>query len=72
MKAPSIVRQIVGRCHVGQSDRAVTRYFVSRLKRGYATWHAIPRHERRQWLQWVIAAHADNRRLYRAVMSGRL
>jgi hypothetical protein len=65
---PSIVRQIVGRRHVGESNFAVIRYFVSRLKRG--AWRALPREERKQWLRWVIAAHAANRQLYRYVMGG--
>jgi hypothetical protein len=68
---PSIVEMIVGRCHVGESNRAVIRYFVSRLKRGYKTWRKMPRPERKQWLTWVIRAHAANRELYRYVMNGR-
>jgi hypothetical protein len=67
---PAIVRQIVDRCHVGQSNRAVIRYFVSRLKHGHATWRALPVAERKQWLRWVIAAHAANRGLYSYVMGG--
>jgi hypothetical protein len=66
---PSIVEMIVGRCHVGESNRAVIRYFVSRLKRG--AWRKMPRAERKQWLTWVIRAHANNRALYRYVMNGR-
>ena len=38
---PSIVTMIVGRCHVGESNRAVIRYFVSRLKRG--AWQKLSR-----------------------------
>lgn len=73
MKAeiPSIVRTIVGRRHVGESNRSVIRYFVSRLKRGYRTWHALPRAERKQWLRWIIQAHTENRGLYNYVMNGR-
>jgi len=69
-KAPAIVRQIVSRCHVGDSNRKVIRYFISRLKHGYATWHALPRAERKQWLAWVIQVHAENRGLYDYVMGG--
>ena len=67
---PMIVRQIIGRCHVGQSNRAVIRYFVSRLKHGHATWIALPKTERKQWLRYVIMAHAENRGLYSYVMGG--
>ena len=67
---PHDVERIVGRCHVGQSNRAVIRYFISRLRHGYRTWAGIPRVERRQWLTWVIAAHAENRGLYQYVMRG--
>jgi len=69
--APYMVRRIVGDCHVGQSNRAVIRYFVSRLKGGYRTWAAAPRNERRQWLRWVIEAHRENGALYNHVMRGR-
>ena len=68
--APHIVRILVGRCHVGQSNRRVIRYFISRLKRGYQTWAQMPRDERKQWLRWVVAAHAENRGLYSYVMGG--
>lgn len=67
---PAIVRQIVNRRHVGDSNRTVIRYFVSRLKQGYATWRTLPRAERKQWLQWIVAAHAENRGLYAYVMGG--
>lgn len=69
-QAPAIVRQIVGRCHVGESDSKVIRYFVSRLKRGYRTWRELPRAERKQWMRWVIGEHSDNRALYDCVMRG--
>ena len=69
-EAPPIVRQIVNRCHVGDSDRQVIRYFISRLKHGYATWRTLTRAERKQWLGWIVATHAENRGLYRDVMRG--
>lgn len=67
---PSIVSQIVGRCHVGQSNRVVLRYFVSRLKRKYQTWTSLSRADRRRWMQWVFSEHKANRELYRAVQRG--
>jgi hypothetical protein len=68
---PYIVDRIVGRCHVGQSDRQVIRYFISRLKRKYRTWVEMPAAERKRWLRWIIEAHAENRELYHVVMTGR-
>jgi hypothetical protein len=65
---PAIVSQIVDQCHVGQSNRKVFRYFISRLNHGYATWRTLPREQRHQWLVWVIQCHADNRTLYHSVM----
>ena len=67
-----IVSQIVARCHVGQSNRAIIRYFVSRLRHGYATWRTLTREQRKDWTRQVIAEHTENRGLYRAVVSGRL
>jgi hypothetical protein len=67
---PYTVTSIVGRCHVGESNRKVIRYFISRLKRGYKTWHALPKAERKQWLKWIVQAHAENRGLYNYVMRG--
>jgi hypothetical protein len=67
---PPIVSRIVGRCHVGESNSKVIRYFISRLKHKYATWRTIPREQRREWLQWVIAEHADNRGVYNSVIRG--
>ena len=67
-----ILRQIVDRCHVGQSNRAVIRYVVSRLKKGYATWMILSRSVRRGIMRDAIAMHAENRILYRSVMGGRL
>ena len=68
---PHMVRSIVGRCHVGQSNRAVIRYFISRLREGYKTWSAVSRSERKRYMRWIVEAHAENRKLYRSVMNGR-
>lgn len=68
--APRIVQQIVGRCHVYQSNRSVIRYFISRLKNGYRMWSVLSRTERKRYMRWIIAAHAANRAQYVRVMSG--
>ena len=66
---PSIVFLIVGRCHVGESNTKVIRYFVSRLKPG--AWRKLSREERKAVLRHVLHAHDVNRALYHAVMTGR-
>lgn len=66
-----IIRNIVGRCHVGDSYLAVIRYAISRLKHKRRGFLALSKNQRRQFLKQVIRAHADNRRVYIAVMTGR-
>jgi len=65
-----IIRQIVGRCHVGESNMSVLRYAVSRLKHGRKTFLSMPKASRRKFMTLCIHAHAENRDLYRAVMLG--
>lgn len=67
-----IVHQIVDRCHVGETPRAVIRTVIGRVRGGYRTWHALPRSERRAILKAAVDRHRQNQRLYRLVMSGRL
>jgi Fe-S cluster assembly scaffold protein SufB len=67
-----IVGFIVDRCHVGDSNMDVIRYFVSHMKEGHATWKALPRDVRREYLRDIIERHSDNRGLYVSVVSGRI
>lgn len=67
-----IVRQIVNRCHVGESNRYVIRYVVSRLRNKYQTFAALPKEQRRSLMLQAIKAHGENRGLYRDVMRGRV
>jgi len=66
-----IVRQIVSRCHVFESNRAVIRYLVSRLRNGYAGFREIPRNRRHALMRDAIKVHGSNRALYERVMRGR-
>ena len=66
-----IIRQIVGRCHVADSNLRVIRYVVSRLRDGKRTFLAMSREKKRALLGQTIACHAENRELYGWVMSGR-
>lgn len=66
-----LIRQIVGRCHVNDSDRTVIRYVISRLRLGYATFRGMPPKQRRALLREVIATHRKNQALYLRAMRGR-
>ena len=67
----SAIRRIVDRCHVGESNRKVIRYFVSRLKAGHRTWRSLTSRQRRGILRDIIKTHALNRKVYLTVTSGR-
>jgi hypothetical protein len=68
VEVSGIVRQIVGRCHVSDSNTRVIRYVISRLKNKYQTFAAMPKEHRRNLMLQVITEHSDNRKLYRSVM----
>jgi len=63
-----ILNQVVGRCHVGQSNLAVIRYAISRLANQWRTFKALPRFKRRKFMRDVIKVHAANQALYQRVM----
>jgi hypothetical protein len=68
-----IIRQIVNRdCHVGWNNRQVIAHVISRLKRKYATFKAMPPADRKEMMRQCIAQHADNRTLYSNVVNGRI
>ena len=67
-----VIRQIIDRCHVGESNLSVCRYAVSRLEKKWKTVAEWPVEKRRGFLAECIRVHAENRKLYRDVMSGRL
>jgi len=70
MKVHPIIRQIVNRCHVGETDLTVIRYVVSRLKHKHRTFAAMPKKDRREFMRQVIRVHGENRKLYQHVMRG--
>lgn len=70
VEVPGLVRQIVGRCHVADSNRMVIKYVISRLKQGYKTYRSFPRSQRRLLLRQIIMQHAKNFDEYRFVMGG--
>ena len=61
------IAYIVDRFHVGTSNMAIVREFARRLPRKSTT-----KRQRKEVYRKALAIHADNRRLYNAVMSGRL
>ena len=64
------VRQIVERCHVGDTNREVIRYVISRIKGKYKTFRKLPREQRKQLLRDAVQCHRENRDLYCYVMRG--
>ena len=65
-----MIRQIVDRCHVGESNRAVIKYVISRLKQKYKTWATMPRGDRKTMMREIIRIHRTNRSLYNDAMGG--
>lgn len=63
-----IIRQIVDRCHVSDSNLRAIRYVISRLKNKYRTFAAMSKASRRNLMQQTIQAHKENRALYNRVM----
>ena len=65
-----IIRQIVARCHVSESNHKVIRYVISRLRNKYVGFRSMCKSDRRKFMRLVIAAHKDNKGTYRRVMMG--
>ena len=65
-----MIRMIVDRCHVGESNLSVIRYVVSRLKPG--AWRRMEKSQRRYLVAECVKAHAENRELYGFVMGARI
>ena len=63
-----MIRQIIGRCHVGETNREVCAYLVSRIKK--SVWRKLPLGKRVSILREAIKCHAENRALYCQVMRG--
>lgn len=64
-----MISMIVGRCHVGESNRQVIRYLKSRFRKG--AWRKMSRDQRKAIMREAIECHRANRELYVAVMTGR-
>lgn len=65
----SIVRNIVGRLHVSASDRDVIRAVSRSIMRAYRFEPELSA-ERKRCYREALRCHAENRKLYRYVMSG--
>ena len=66
----SIISQIVGRCHVSESNLTVVRYVISKLRHGKKTFRSLSRKDRREMIAECIRHHQANRKLYAQVMGG--
>ena len=66
-----MIRQIVGRCHVSDSNLAVIRYVISCMaKPGYQTYRKLDKTHRRKLLEKIIECHKDNREVYHFATRG--
>ena len=65
-----MIRMLVGRCHVGESNKRVIRYVISRLKDKETTFWSLSNAQRKGLMQACIKEHAENRQLYNDVMRG--
>jgi hypothetical protein len=59
---------IVARCHVGETNRSVLEYAISRLKPAF--WKGKPLSWRVAFARACAELHRENRNLYRNVMRG--
>lgn len=67
-----IIRQIVNRCHVGDSDEEVINYMISRIKGGQKTWKTLAISTKEAMAAFAIKVHRQNQDLYGKVMGGLL
>jgi acyl-CoA reductase-like NAD-dependent aldehyde dehydrogenase len=63
-----IIRQILGRVHVGTRYVDAARTVIDALKHGKKTYRKMAREERREMLTQIFAQHRENREEYMAVM----
>ena len=66
----AMVDRIMGRCHVGKTDRQAIKHFMPSLKHGLKTFRSHSREVRRELLIAILAAHKYNQREYKEVMRG--
>lgn len=66
----ALIRQIVDRCHVGESNRAVIRYMASRIKGGVRGFLKLPRATRKSLMRQAFTRHKHNLQEYIMVMRG--
>lgn len=65
-----IINQIVDRLHVGESNRGVIKYLVSRMAKGYKTYKAMAKKSRHLLVRQALARHAENKRTYQYIVGG--
>lgn len=65
-----MIRMLVGRRHVGESNLRVVRYVLSRLAGGRRSFFKLARRQRRKLIKDIVREHAHNRRIYVQVMGG--
>lgn len=58
----SVIRQIVNRCHIGDSNISVIKYVISRTNKG--AWRKLDKLQRKELMLQAIKCHKENRKLY--------
>lgn len=62
-----MLRQIVGRCFCGDSNRKVIRYVITRMNNGMKTFKSLDRSSKKSFMRSIIEIHDRNRRVYSLV-----
>jgi hypothetical protein len=63
-----MIRMIVARCHVADTNREVVAYVVSCLRPG--AWESLPKSDRFRLMRESLRCHRENRALYAFVQRG--
>ncbi len=66
-----MIKMLIDKCHIGDSDREVIKFFIGNLKRGHETWVTVPKGARRKMMKEIVRVHRNNQFLYGSVMGGR-
>jgi len=63
------ISKYADRCHVGESNREVVQFAISKLKQ--SVWKTVDEPSRKKLYLTLIKRHQNNRGLYDSVMTGR-
>ena len=66
----NVIKNIVGRCHVFDSNRSVINYVVSRFEKGRKSFLKMKKKDRKKLMRLIVKTHKENLDLYNLVMWG--